>query len=207
VSGARAVWDPGWYDGDQSIAIRLTDEFFFWEAVPTVADDPGELRFYSDLGRGQVIAGRGTIARIWHPELGEIREIDTGADNYRVYLANGTVFDVDQEQNPGSVGDAWAFDVDGKAQPRRAPGVQRWRIDVEFEHLSDLRPVEPQAWQTRRRRRERRMTLDELSQRHGVALAKLVEAADSLGLSVATAEPLAADEVYVVEAQLGLDRR
>jgi hypothetical protein len=150
---------------------------------------------------------RGTQAptRIWHPQLGEIREIDTGGDNYRVYLGTGTVFDVDQEQNPGWIGDAWAFDADGNAQPRRVPGVQRWNVDVEFESLSDLHPPQ-RSQQATRRRGERRMTIDELSQRHGVAIASLIDASLALGLTDKTTEPLAAEDVYVIEAQLGLDR-
>ena len=156
--------------------------------------------------RGEVLFGRGMISRIWHPELGEIREIDTGGDNYRVYLTNGTVFDVDQEQNPGSVVDAWAFDADGNAQPRRVPGFQRWHVEVEFASLSDLRTVDLASWEAGRRRGERQMTLEELSQRHGVAVAPLVDAAAALGLSGKTTEPLPAEAVYVIEAQLGLDR-
>jgi hypothetical protein len=105
-----------------------------------------------------------------------------------------------------AVGDAWAFDVDRKAQPRRAPGVQRWQVDVEFESLSDLRSVDLPSWQAGRRRGERRMTIDELPQRHGVAVAALVDAAVALGRSGKTTEPLSAGGVYVIEARLGLDR-
>jgi hypothetical protein len=202
----RARWEPGWYYGDQSIAVRLTEDYLFRE-IPKLARGRRPLVFYDGGSHGgEVVVAHGTISRIWHPQLGEIREIDTGGDNYRVYLANGTVFDVDQEQNPGWIGDAWAFDADGKAQPRRAPGVQRWRLDVEFESLSDLRPVDLGSWQAGRRRGERRMTIDELSQRHGVAVASLVDAALALGLSGTTAEPLSAEDVYAIEAQLGLDR-
>ena len=206
----RVAWEPGWYSDDQSIAIRLTNEFLFQQVVvPRPADATAWLIFCNGVGGstdGPAMAGHGTISRIWHFQLGEIREIDTGGDNYRVYLANGTVFDVDQEQEPGWVVDAWAFDVDGKAEPRRALGVQQWRIEVELESLSDLRPIDSGWWQTGRRRGERRMTIDELAQRHGIALAPLVDAAVALGLSGETPEPLAAEDVYVVEAQLGLDR-
>jgi hypothetical protein len=40
-----------------------------------------------------------------------------------------------------------------------------------------------------------------------VAIAALVDAAASLGLNESTTEPLPAEDVYVVEGRLGLDRR
>jgi hypothetical protein len=89
---------------------------------------------------------------------------------------------------------------------RRAPGVQRWRVDVEFESLSDLHSVDLRSWQPSRRRGERRMTLDELAQRHGVAIVSLVDEAVSLGRSETTTEPLSAEDVCMIEARLGLDR-
>jgi hypothetical protein len=206
VGTTRAVWDPWWYGDDQSIAVRLTKEFIFREPESTRPFRGRALVFYNGWSDGDAVVGRGTISRIWHPEYGQIREIDTGGDNYRVYLANGTVFDVDPEENPGSVSDAWAFDADGKAEPRRAFRVQRWRVEVEFEALSDLRAVDSESWQAARRPGERRMTIVELSQRHGVAIYPLVDAAVVLGLGAATSEPLSAEDVYVIEARLGLAR-
>jgi hypothetical protein len=50
------------------------------------------------------------------------------------------------------------------------------------------------------------MTIEELSQRHGVAIYPLVDAAVVLGLGAATSEPLSAEDVYVIEARLGLAR-
>jgi hypothetical protein len=50
------------------------------------------------------------------------------------------------------------------------------------------------------------MTLDELAQRHGVAIVSLVDEAVSLGRSETTTEPLSAEDVCMIEARLGLDR-
>ncbi len=131
----RVAWEPGWYSDDQSIAIRLTNEFLFQQVVvPRPADATAWLIFCNGVGGstdGPAMAGHGTISRIWHFQLGEIREIDTGGDNYRVYLANGTVFNVGQEQEPGWVVDAWAFDVETERRSRAAlwefsSGVWRW---------------------------------------------------------------------------------
>jgi hypothetical protein len=79
---------------------------------------------------------------------------------------------------------------------------------VEFEFLSKLREPDPQATEFffGRRRRERPMTLSELSQRHGIALSDLIDAAVSLGLGEATTELLAAEDVDSVELLLGVER-
>jgi hypothetical protein len=53
---------------------------------------------------------------------------------------------------------------------------------------------------------QRRMTLTEVAQRHGVSLADAVNAATSLGLTDATAQPLSPDDVVLVEKLLGFDR-
>jgi hypothetical protein len=45
-SGVDA-WDPGWFDFDQSIAVRLTDEFVFWRIVPERFRGPETLVFFN----------------------------------------------------------------------------------------------------------------------------------------------------------------
>ena len=104
-----AAWDPGWFDCDQSIAVGLEGDFVFWRVVPEHLRGPETLVFFNagwDRFEEMLVA-RGTITAIRHPGLGEVREVDTSGDNYRVYLADGTTFDVDQEQDAGSVVDAW----------------------------------------------------------------------------------------------------
>ena len=61
----RAVWDPSGYGGDQSIAIRLTDDFFFWKPSRRLLPSARTLVFYDDFSRkADVVVGRGTISRL-----------------------------------------------------------------------------------------------------------------------------------------------
>src|SRR5262249_62033341 len=114
----------------------MTGEFTFWRRVPDYYRErgPEQLVFYNDAGNpGDTVDVSGTIRSIWHPQLGAIREVDTGGDNYRIVLADGTYLSVDQEDRAGWVGDSWAFDESGAAVPRRPPSVQSWRMTVEFD--------------------------------------------------------------------------
>ena len=116
----RAAWDPGWHDCDQSIAVGLTDEFAFWRRVPDHLRGPEKLAFYQ---RGwdapqDIVLATGTITALVHPELAYLRAVVIGGANYRFHLADGTSFDVDQEQDPGSVCDAWTYDASGTPEQR-----------------------------------------------------------------------------------------
>jgi hypothetical protein len=135
----RVAWDPGWFDFDQSIAVGRADDFDFRREVPECCRGRGlERLMFHNCGRGdpgQIVAARGTITAIWHRELGAIREVDTSGDSYRISLFDGTNLNVDQEETPGRVTDAWAYDESGVPEARRAPGVDDWRMIVEFDAL------------------------------------------------------------------------
>ncbi len=204
----RAAWDPGWFDCDQSIAVGLTDEFAFWRRVPDHLRGPEELVFYQrgwDAAQDIVLA-TGTITALVHPELADLRAVVIGGANYRFHLADGTSFDVDQEQDPGSVCDAWTYDASGTPGPRPRPTTTTWRIVVEFDSLSGLRWVDREGLQMFLDRRpvQPRMTLAELSQRHGLPLSDAETAARQLDLSAAPTKLLTAEEVDLVRITLGL---
>ena len=92
----------------------------FWRIVPERFRGPETLVFFNAGGDRfeDMMVARGRITAIRHPGLGDIRGVDTSSDNYRVYLADGTTFDVDQERDAGSVVDAWTHDASGAPQPR-----------------------------------------------------------------------------------------
>ena len=79
-----------------------------------------------------IVLATGTITALVHPELADLRAVVIGGANYRFHLADGTSFDVDQEQDPGSVCDAWTYDASGMPGPRPRP------ID---HHLADRRGI------------------------------------------------------------------
>ena len=133
----RAAWIPGWYGLDQPLAIGVTDEFAFWQVVPDEISTTDRLVFYNSLWKPEAaLIGVGTIAAIKNPELGEIREVDVrqGLD-YAIHLADGTILNIDAEQEPGRLYEpysGWSSRI-----------VTDWRCVVDFESLSALRPAEP----------------------------------------------------------------
>jgi hypothetical protein len=78
------------------------------------------------------MTGVGTIAAITNPELGAIREVGIPGDGleYAILLADGTILNVEAEQEPGRIyqpGSGWSSRV-----------VSDWRCVVDFESLSAL---------------------------------------------------------------------
>jgi hypothetical protein len=130
----RVAWVPAWYGDDQSLAVGQTDEFLFWRVVPEELRGPEPLVLYSFSGQpGDFIAASGTVLAISNPELGDIREVDTRSRRlaYVIHLADGTTLEVDTEEEPGRLFDSsgWSSRI-----------VNDWRLSVEFDSLSELRP-------------------------------------------------------------------
>jgi hypothetical protein len=133
----RAAWVPSWYALDQSLAVGLTGEFSFWRIAPDEAlrGGPERLVFYNLTWKPEdVLLGSGTIVAISNPELGDIREVDTRSEpfDYAFHLADGTSLEVNAEEEPGRLyeGSAWSSRI-----------VNDWRLTVEFDSLSELRPA------------------------------------------------------------------
>ena len=129
----RAAWIPYWYGLDQPLAVGVTDEFAFWQVVPDHLRCPERLVFCSGLWKPEAaMTGVGTIAAITNPELGVIREVCIPGDGleYAIRLGDGTILDVEAEQEPGRIyqpGSGWSSRV-----------VADWRCIVDFESLSAL---------------------------------------------------------------------
>jgi hypothetical protein len=132
----RAAWVPGWYALDQPLAVGLRDEFAFWRIVPEdLRGGPEPLVFYNTLwGSEDALIGSGTIVAISNAELGEIRKVDTESEplDYLIHLADGTTLEVNAEEEPGRLfeGSEWSSRI-----------VNDWRLSVEFDSLSELRPL------------------------------------------------------------------
>lgn len=139
----RAAWDPGFYCLDQPIAVGLTDEFAFYRVVRDFHRDrgPEKLVFYNSVWHSaDVMLAHGTIKAILHPDLGQILEVDT-SDDYLIRLVDGTTLRVDSEEGAGNVDDAWTESASGETHPLRPlPTILNWRMVVEFDSLTDLRP-------------------------------------------------------------------
>ncbi len=108
-----AAWVPGWYELDPPLEVGQTDEFAFWLVVPEHLRGPEPLVLYNTLWRPEdALVARGTIAAIRHPELGEVRMVDTRGLDYTLTLADGTELLVNAEEEPGRLferaGERWA---------------------------------------------------------------------------------------------------
>jgi hypothetical protein len=133
----QAAWVPGWYGLDQPLAVGLTDEFSFWRIAreEDLGGGAERLVFYNTLWEpDDALIASGTIVAISNPELGEIREVDTKSKplDYVIYLADGTTLEVNAEEEPGRFyeGSQWSSRI-----------VNDWRLAVEFDSLSELRPA------------------------------------------------------------------
>ena len=96
----------------------------------------------------QVLGAGRTFSSIRHPELGEIRKVDTHGFDYTIILADGTEIVVNAEEDPGKM-----FEGKPGAWVESKRVVSQWRFAVEFESLSEFSP-EPK----RKRRRTQRPT-------------------------------------------------
>jgi hypothetical protein len=133
----RAAWVPGWYELDPPLEVGLADEFAFWRVVPEHIRGPELLVLYNTLWRPEdVVVASGTIAAIRHPDLGEIRKVDTRGLDYTITLADGTELLVNAEEEPGKV-----FEQAGEQCAESSRVLTDWRFVVEFESLSEPRPA------------------------------------------------------------------
>ena len=121
----KAVYKFRFYELDQPLKIGEVGEFSFFIDPDTATAPPDRLYegllwvFHNTLGQ-DFVSLRCSIQRIWHPELGFVREIETKGLDYRIVLIDGTVVTVEAEESPGlileggqSVTD-WLFLVDIK---------------------------------------------------------------------------------------------
>jgi hypothetical protein len=132
-----AAWVPGWYELDPPLEVGRTSDFAFWRVVPTDLLGPEPLVLYNTLWQPEnAMVARGTIGGIRHPELGDIRKVDTRGLDYTITLADGTELLINAEEEPGRlyerVGGEWA----GSSR-----AVRGWRFVVEFAALSEPRPA------------------------------------------------------------------
>jgi hypothetical protein len=145
----QVIWIPGWYELDPCLEVGLKDEFAFWRVVPKHLRGSEELVLYNDLSHpGEPMFAVGKISSIRHPELGEIRKVDTHGFDYTIILADGTEIVVNAEEDPGKM-----FEGKPGAWVESKRVVSQWRFAVEFESLSEFSP-EPK----RKRRRTQRPT-------------------------------------------------
>ncbi len=133
----EVAWVLGWYALDPTLSVGLSDKFAFWRVVPDYLRGFEPLVLYNTIWQPEdAVVASGTILAIRHPELGEVRKVETRGLDYTITLAEGTELTVNAEEEPGKlferIGDQWQ-------QSSRV--VSDWRFVVVFESLSEPQPA------------------------------------------------------------------
>jgi hypothetical protein len=104
-------WTAAWYELDQTIVVG--DKAWFY-----LPSDENKHSFFCDLYQSNpFIRKKLEIMQITHPVLGNVNGIVTIGLDYTFYLADGTVLEVNAEEQPGQIYnssvviDDWMFDV------------------------------------------------------------------------------------------------
>lgn len=141
----HAAWIPGWYELDQPLEVGVEEEFVFWRVVPDYLYNSESLVFYNTLWHeGDGVFGTGRILKIRHPELGDIRKINTRGLDYTITLMDGSELLVNAEEEPGKMFEGRPGDwIESKRE------ISDWQCDVTFEALSEL------STESKRRRTKR----------------------------------------------------
>ena len=105
-------WTAAWYELDQTIIVGDKDWFY-------LPSDENNHFFFNELYQSNsFIRKKLEIERITHPVLGNVKGIVTIGLDYTIYLTDGTMLEVNAEENPGQIYnsslaiDDWTFDVE-----------------------------------------------------------------------------------------------
>lgn len=105
-------WTAAWYELDQTIIVGDKDWFY-------LPSDENNHSFFKELYDGNsFIRKKLAIEKITHPVLGDVRGIVAIGLDYTIFLTDGTVLEVNAEEQPGQIYnsslviDDWTFDVE-----------------------------------------------------------------------------------------------
>ena len=104
-------WNAAWYELDQTIIVGDKDWFY-------LPSDENNHSFFNELYQSNsFIRKKLLIEKILHPILGGVRGIVAIGLDYTIYLTDGTMLEVNAEEEPGQIYnsslviDDWTFDV------------------------------------------------------------------------------------------------
>ena len=105
-------WTAAWYELDQTIIVGDKDWFY-------LSSDEKNHSFFNELYQSNsFIHKKLEIEKVIHPVLGDVRGIVAIGLDYTIYLTDGTVLEVNAEEEPGQIYnssliiDDWTFDVE-----------------------------------------------------------------------------------------------
>lgn len=100
-----ALWTPGWYELDQTLAKGDRRKYWFFQTPPDgclKSSTDIELVFFNQLDSAQNCNVRyATVVEIRHPQLGELIRVDTDGLDYIFFPLDGEEIVVNAEEEPG----------------------------------------------------------------------------------------------------------
>jgi len=99
----QAIWIPYWYELDQPIEVGLDTEFEFFIEPPESLRHDGLAVFANGPDRDSTRTLPRRILKISNAELGDILKVSTDGLVYSITLADGSVLEVEAEENPGKI--------------------------------------------------------------------------------------------------------
>ena len=127
-----AIWTPGWYELDQSLALGQRQKYWFFQNPPVASDSDREtacpecdLVFYNQLDSTTNCCVRyANIVEMYHPQLGPLLRVDTDGLDYIFTPVEGEEVIVNAEEDPGSTYDSQL-------------DVPDWSVLVKLSEVSD----------------------------------------------------------------------
>jgi hypothetical protein len=103
----KALWNPGWYETDQSLAVGDRQRFWFFQNTPSAGCDKNvDLVFFNQLDSSANCQVRfATVLEIHHDVLGQLSRIDADGLDYVFTPVDGPEIIVNAEEDPGTVYD------------------------------------------------------------------------------------------------------
>jgi len=141
AASRRALWDPGWYNLDQSLKVGQRAELTFLDE-DLAADRGYDLVFANTVG-GRWHHRWATVEGIEHAWFGAVDEVDTSEfGQYTFRFADGRWVAIEAEQEPGGVNAAsTGFPVD--ECDRAWADTSGWALAVTLFHLGGAQPHRP----------------------------------------------------------------
>lgn len=127
VESRTALWSPGWYELDQPLVAGECGRFWFFLNPPTDYPDVEsyDFVFFNQLtSSSNCQVRKAKIVSILHPELGELRSIETNGLDYVFKQSDGSEVIVNAEEDPGTI-----YDLPIK--------VENWAIQVRLSEISE----------------------------------------------------------------------
>lgn len=114
----KALWVPGWYELDQSVAVGQNERLWFYLDPPdsnssALEGESYDFVFFNQLSTVANCQIRvASVLSIDHPTLGSIERIDTDGLDYVFQLDGGERITVNAEEQPGKAYEGYQEVVD-----------------------------------------------------------------------------------------------